>query len=148
MKHDDTRDARLRRMLDELTDGHAPALDPEDEWLYGLVFDALAEDPYPPLSGLAAAVEARLGEEGRAARPAILELAGTAVLVLAGVVAVPAVTTPLATLLHAVSRHWASANLDLLLVSSIAGVLLVLVDRAVLTRRSPWRRHSGPTRPG
>lgn len=139
MKHDDTRDARLRRMLDELADDHAPALDPEDEWLYALVFDALEEDPYPPLGGLAAAVEARLAGESRDVRPAILELAGAALLVLVGVVTVPAVTTPLATLLNAVSRHWASANLDLLLVSSVAGVLLVLVDRALLARKAAVR---------
>lgn len=152
---DDRHEARLRRLLEEVveeeaagrgddaaadrrTDPHAATtLGPQDERLYRLVFEALEEEEYVPIRGLAAAVEARLEAEGlpRGRTPRRVRSIGEPIVIAvvaaaSGAVALPALLTPLVTLADALGRHWASANLDLLAAAAVTATLLALADRA------------------
>jgi hypothetical protein len=148
---------RLQQFLDEVAQAKAATgatgeLAPEEARLYHIIFEALAEDPYEPIPGLLAAVEARLVAEtaagaealrrasAAAARPALAELVAAAALA-AGLVALPGFLTTLAMLADTLARNWTSANLDLVAVAATSALLLGFVDRLL------WRG-SSRTDPG
>lgn len=130
------REDRMRRMLAETAEDPAERVEEREAELYRLIFEALEEEPYPPLqTDLTIAVDARL-DRMLSAKLSILEWAAVILLLAGGLVLVPGTAAPLGALLRFAAVHWESAQVDLLVVSSIAAALLGLLDRRSRGRRS------------
>lgn len=124
----DSREDWIRRLVEEARPGGAEALEQRDLEMYGLLFEALQEEPDPPGSIDGAAIE-RLLEMELTARISVLEWGAVALLLATGVVLVPGLTVLIGAVIRFLGAHWQPARLDILLTATMTAALLGFAGR-------------------